>query len=223
MGERQYDDDEVAAIFKRAASPEHTGVAAPGQGKGLSLAALQEIGREVGISPEAIASAALSLEQGPAPKPATLLGLRIGAVDSAEFPRALTDADWARLVADARSTFNAAGVVRHDGPFRQWGNGNLKVLVEPTPTGHRLRLQTINSSAQGMVAGGLGALIAAAVTVVAAPNAPSAGAAFLALGGVTAFAAGWWQVRGWAKRRQAQFAALIARHRAASALPPASE
>jgi hypothetical protein len=223
MGERQYDDDEVAAIFERAASPEHAGVAAPGQGKGLSLAALQEIGREVGIAPEAIASAALSLEQAPAPKPATMLGLRVGAADLAEIPRPLSDADWARLVADARTTFNAAGVVRHDGPFRQWGNGNLKVLVEPTPTGHRLRLQTINSGAQGMVAGGLGALIAAAGTVVAAPNAPSAGAALLALGGVAAFAAGWWRVRGWAGRRQAQFAALIARHRAASALPPASE
>lgn len=223
MGERQYDDDEVAAIFKRAASPEYSTPATSPEGKGLTLAALQEIGREVGIAPEAIASAAQSLDQAPKAKPATVLGLRIGVVDAAEFDRPISDPEWERLVADLRSTFNAAGVVRYDGPFRQWGNGNLKVLAEPTPIGHRLRLQTTNGTAQRMVAVGLGAFIAAGGAMLAAPNAPTAGAAFLALGGVAALGVGWWRLKGWAGQRQAQFAALLARHRSARSLPPASE
>jgi len=64
MAERQYDDEEVAAIFKRAAESEHSVLPAPAEGQGLTLAALQDIGREVGIPPEAIANAARSLEQG---------------------------------------------------------------------------------------------------------------------------------------------------------------
>ena len=223
MGERQYDDEEVAAIFKRAASPEYSAPATSPEGKGLTLAALQEIGREVGIAPDAIASAAQSLDQAPRAKPATVLGIRIGVVDSAEFDRPISDPEWERLVADLRSTFNAAGVVRYDGPFRQWGNGNLKVLAEPTPSGHRVRLQTINGTAQRMVAVGLGALVAASGAILAAPNAPSAGATFLAMGGVAALGVGWWRLKGWADQRQAQFAALLGRHRSARTLPPASE
>ncbi len=223
MGERQYDQDEVAAIFKRAASQEHAGLPAPGEGQGLPLAALQEIGREVGFSPDAIASAALSLDQGPRAKPATLLGFRVGALDEAGFDRPISAVDWERLVADARSTFNAAGVVRFDGPSRQWSNGNLTILAEPTPTGHRLRLQTINGAAQRAVAAGLGAFLAAAGAMLVAPNAPSAGVGFLALGGVAALGIGGWRLRGWADLRQAQFAALIARHRSTGMLPPAAE
>jgi|CXWL01.1.fsa_nt_gi hypothetical protein len=223
MGERQYDDEEVAAIFKRAASPEYSVPATSPEGKGLSLAALQEIGREVGIAPESIAAAAQSLDQAPRSKPATILGLRIGVVDAAEFDRPISDPEWERLVADLRSTFNAAGVVRYDGPFRQWGNGNLKVLAEPMATGHRLRLQTTNGTAQRMVAAGLGAILAASGAMIAAPNAPSAGAAFLVMGGVAALGVGWWRLKGWADQRQTQFAALLARHRTARVLPPASE
>jgi hypothetical protein len=52
MAERRYSDEEVAAIFERASQPEHTTLPAAADGKGLTLAALQDIGREVGISPE---------------------------------------------------------------------------------------------------------------------------------------------------------------------------
>lgn len=221
MGERQYDDEEVAAIFKRAASPEYAAPASAPEGKGLTLSALQEIGREVGIAPEAIANAALSLDQAPRAEPATLLGLRIGVVDAAEFAGPLSDPEWERLVAELRSTFNAAGVVRYDGPFRQWGNGNLKVMAEPTPTGHRLRLQTTNGMAQRMVAAGLGAIITASGVMMAAPNAPKAGAALLVMGGVVGLGIGWWRLRGWAALRQAQFAALLQRHRSGRTLPAA--
>jgi hypothetical protein len=50
MSERRYTDEEVAAIFERAAETEHTTLPVPAVGKGLTLAALQEIGREVARS-----------------------------------------------------------------------------------------------------------------------------------------------------------------------------
>ena len=61
MSERQYNDEEVATIFERASETEHSGLPAPAEGKGLTLAELQDIGREVGISPESISIAARSL------------------------------------------------------------------------------------------------------------------------------------------------------------------
>ncbi len=69
---------------------------------GMTLAALQDIGREVGISPDSLSRAA----------------------------RSFSDSDWEVLVADLRTTFEALGAVRYDGPFRQWTNGNLQALAE---------------------------------------------------------------------------------------------
>src|ERR1043166_9016157 len=63
MDKRQYNDEEVAAIFERASETDHAALPQSAEGKGLTLAALQDIGREVGISPESIALAARSLEQ----------------------------------------------------------------------------------------------------------------------------------------------------------------
>lgn len=63
MTERRHNDDEVAAIFAYASKPQHTALPASTEGTGLTLAALQDMGRVVGISPEPIALAARSLDQ----------------------------------------------------------------------------------------------------------------------------------------------------------------
>src|SRR5438034_3446482 len=109
MTERQYSDDEVAAIFERASKTEPIGLAVPAEGKGFTLAALQDIGREVGLSPESIALAARSLDQAGRPAAQRFLGLPIGVGRTVEFDRPLADADWERLVADLRTTFAARG------------------------------------------------------------------------------------------------------------------
>ena len=62
MTDRRYNDDEVAAIFERASNAEHANLPASAEAGGLTLAALQEIGREVGISPDAVSRAARSLD-----------------------------------------------------------------------------------------------------------------------------------------------------------------
>jgi hypothetical protein len=216
MAERQYTDEEAAAIFERASEAEHTGLARPVEGKGLTLAALQEIGREVGISPESISLAARSLDQGGRVVSRTFMGLPIGVGRTVEFDQPLSDGDWEALVADLRTTFEARGAVRYDGPFRQWTNGNLQALLEPTVSGHRLRLQTVKGDARGLMTTGalaLGASAVLGVAVAAGLSDPGT----LSMVGLTAvfglgmFGAGGFRVSGWARRRRAQFEEDIAR------------
>ena len=168
MGERQYNDEEVAAIFERASQTEHAALPASTQGRGLTLAALQEIGREVGISPESISLAARSLDQAGRSASRRFMGLTIGVGRTVEFDQPLSESDWERLVADLRTTFEARGALKYDGPFRQWTNGNLQALVEPTPNGHRLRLQTVKGDSRALMTGGTVIMIERAEAVLPA-------------------------------------------------------
>ena len=209
MAERQYTDEEVAAIFERASETDHTAVPAPAEGRGMTLAALQEIGREVGISPEAISQAARSLDLTGRPAVRTFLGLPIGVGRTVEFDRPLSDADWEGLVADLRTTFEAPGRVRYDGPFRQWTNGNLQALLEPTPNGHRLRLQTRKGDSRTLMIWGTVVLGGAAATWMAFGMVGQVG--LMGLAGTVMFAAGALRQSSWARRRTMQFEAIIAR------------
>jgi hypothetical protein len=94
MSERRYTDEEVAAIFERAAEADHTALPVPAEGKGMTLAALQEIGREVGISPESISHAARTLDMVGHPASRTFMGLPIGVGLTVELDRLLSDSDW---------------------------------------------------------------------------------------------------------------------------------
>jgi hypothetical protein len=157
MGQRRYTEDEVTTIFERAAEarPEGRRRLASGQ-EGLTLSDLQEIGREVGIAPEAVAQAAASLDRSERPARRTFLGFPIGVGRSLELGRRLTEEEWERLVVDLRDTFDARGRVQIDGNFRQWTNGNLQALLEPTPGGQRLRLRTYRENSRMLMLAGLG-------------------------------------------------------------------
>jgi hypothetical protein len=226
MSERRYTDEEVAAIFERAAKTEHTALPVAPVGEGMTLAALQEIGREVGISPALILHAARSLEVAGKPTSRLFLGLPIGVGRTVEVDRPLSDADWERLVADLRETFEARGVVRYDGPFRQWTNGNLQALVEPTPSGHRLRLQTVKGNSRALMSGGIAALGVASATSIAVAAAGSfsngsvVGVGFMAAMGLGMFAVGALRLPGWARRRRTQIEAVTARLVIAAETPP---
>ena len=143
MTERRFNEAEVAAIFERATEAHHAGQRQLPSGEGMTLAQLQEIGREVGISPEQVAEAANAIDRVGSPTARKFLGLPIGVGRTIELDRRLTDDEWERLVVDLRETFDARGVLRHEGSLRQWTNGNLQALLEPTATGHRVRLRTM--------------------------------------------------------------------------------
>ena len=158
MPERRYSDEEIAAIFKRAAETEPSASPVLAEGQGMTLEALQEIGREVGLSPDTILQAARSLETTGKPASRRFFGFPIGVGRTIQLDRPLSEAEWGYLVTDLRETFSARGKLKSDGPFRQWTNGNLQALIEPTPDGERLRLQTLAGGPRSLMRSGVTAL-----------------------------------------------------------------
>lgn len=218
MTDRRYSRDEADAIFARAAQAEEraTGPGAPSEG--MSLAELQEIGREVGLSPAVVARAALALDQAGRPTSRRILGFPIQVGLNVSLGRVLTDDEWERLVVDLRTTFDARGVVRQDGNLRQWTNGNLQVLVEPGEGGHRVRMRTTNGLSRNMAASGVAILAAGAAMALSAVmggGAPDAGGlvgtALIAVLGTGMLGGAALRLPGWAAQRRRQMEAIAAR------------
>jgi hypothetical protein len=156
MAERRFNDAEVAQIFERATAVGSSGPRPEATLAGLTLHELQSIGKEVGIPAESIVRAAQALEPTEPQPPRKLFGLTIGVGHTVNLSRPLTDAEWERVVVDLRETFNARGKLESAGSLKHWSNGNLQVLLEPTATGHRIRMKTLKSDAYGWLGGGLG-------------------------------------------------------------------
>jgi hypothetical protein len=167
MTDRRFNEEEVAAIFKQATEAQQTPQRQLPTGEGLTLAELQEIGRQVGIAPELLVQAAVSVGQAGSPTSRKFLGLPIGVGRTIDLDRRLSDGEWERLVVDLRETFDARGTVNQQGSFRQWTNGNLQVLLEPTADGHRIRFRTVNAAARARMTAGLAVLGIAAATTIA--------------------------------------------------------
>jgi hypothetical protein len=226
MTERRYSEEQVAAIFERATEMQQSTRRQLPPGEGMTLADLQEIGREVGIPPEIVAQAARAIDQGGRPVSRTFLGLPIGVGRTIDLDRWLSEKEWERLVVDLRETFDARGTVRYDGPFRQWTNGNLQALLEPTATGHRICLRTVKGDARAFMTAGLGILgVAAAVLIPAVVTGQLGDAAaatgFLAAVGVGMFGVGALRLPGWARLRRHQMEGVAARLALeARSLPP---
>ena len=126
----------------------------------------------------------------------------------------VTEEEWQRLVVDLRETFDARGRLKDDGAFRQWTNGNLQALLEPTATGHQLRLKTLKGDAYAAMIGGIATVALSAVMSVAtfAGRVDRPGAAFtITAMGVVMFAFGALLVPRWARERQKQMEDIAAR------------
>lgn len=217
MTDRRYTDQEAAEIFERAASAEAERPRLA-SGEGMTLADLQQVAGEAGIDPALVAEAAQALDQRPASLARRFLGLPVGVNHSVDLGRPLLDEEWHTLVAELRETFQAAGLVRHDGPFRQWSNGNLKIMVEPSGSGHRVRFQTYNDGARLLMTTGAatlglsGALLMSSMLLPGvAQNGIPMGVSILAAMGVGFFGVGAFRLSAWARRRREQMEALGAR------------
>lgn len=146
--ERKYSEEEVTEIFEAAAREESVGKRALASRDGLTLAELQTIGGEVGLTPARIAEEAAALDASrEALVRKTYLGVPIAVGRSVDLARAPTDREWETLVAELREIFGAQGKIASHGSLREWRNGNLHASVEPTATGHRLRLGTLKGNA----------------------------------------------------------------------------
>ena len=211
--ERRYGDDEIAAIFSQASKEEARPPAVRSSRSdgpdGLTLAELQAIGREAGIAPDAVARAARALDARPSGGVRRLLGLPIGVERTVSLGRRLSDDEWERLVVRLREVFDARGTMSAHGNFRQWTNGNLQALLEPTESGHRLRLRTTRASARagigvGVMAMGMGVVVAIAGAAAGRFAAATPGVVFMALIGIGAIVSSVLPLPTWARLRGQQ-------------------
>jgi hypothetical protein len=207
--ERRYTDDEVAAIFEAASRPvaPRDEAAGPASPAGLTLARLQEIGREVGIAPEQIAAAAAALDRRRPPIPRrTDLGMPVSAAHIVDIPRPLTDREWSLVVADLRETFGAWGREGSQGETRMWWNNNLHAVVEPTHTGYRLRLGTLKADGFAMNRVGMVAIAMSVVVAFVVGGNADALPGVLAIGsmGAGVFAFNALRLPRWARLRERQ-------------------
>src|SRR6266404_442576 len=217
MAERRYNDKEIAAIFRAAAEE---GPQSPqrevARDEGLTLVELQAIGSEVGIPSDAVAQAARAVDVRFGAASRTFLGLPIGVARTVNLNRRLTDEEWERLVVQLREVFNARGRTRSEGSLRQWTNGNLQVLLEPTETGHRLRFGTVHGAARAAIGAGFGVLGIAAIVAVSGAiwgtlGDAISGIALMAAAGVGMIVSGALRLPRWARLRERQMEALAAR------------
>jgi hypothetical protein len=227
MTERRFSDAEVAQIFERATSGH--ALQATRAAEGMTLDELQSIGKEVGIPAEQIARAAMSLSTGDAKPTQRFLGMTTGVGHTVQLARKLTGDEWERFIVDVRETFNARGTMSSQGSLKQWSNGNLQVLLEPTEAGHRVRFKTVKGNAPGLVGGGLVITVAAVIgemTAVLTGVANDVGllASFGVLGavGIAAVATTALRLPLWASARRAQMEELGARVSAMALKPPAA-
>lgn len=227
--ERRYTDDEVADILDRATSSEtDPGRALTPSTTGLTIGELEAIGEEVGIPRSRIRDAASALDR-PSGRPTAerrFLGTTIGVGRTFHLPRPLSESEWNRLVVDLRDTFQAKGALRQDGDFRQWTNGNLQVLLEPTGDGARLRMKTLKGSAYSNLVGG-GALIGmgAIASLFATSAADLTIFVVMAVVGFVVHLSSRFSLPGWAREREQQMeeigAVVLARlDEDAKQLPP---
>jgi len=200
MADRRYNDKEIAAIFRAAAEQEPPSPQREvARDEGLTLAELQAIGGEVGISSDAVAEAARAVDVHLGAASRTLLGLPIGVARTVNLNRRLTDEEW------------------------QWTNGNLQVLLEPTDTGHRLRFGTVHGAARAAIGAGFGVLGVAAIVAVSGAiwgtlGDAMSGIALMVAAGVGMIVSGALRLPRWARLRQRQMEALATK----VALPPGS-
>ena len=212
--ERRYSEREVAAIFEWAAEAEVREEV--GAGEGLTLNELQRIGAEAGLSPAHIAEAAAVLDRDPPPSDllSRTLGVQRAVSHSVRLPAPLTDADWERLVAQFRSTFDANGKTTREGSLRTWSNSNLRIVTEPTQEGRqRLRFSTRNASLSNGITGGLINMLAGLVLFAvfaffdpAEPIFPVFALQFLLGAGLVGVSAA--RLKPWAQERAEQFERL---------------
>lgn len=224
--ERRFNEEETAFILERAAQTESdagdagmsltdTRHAAPTGG--MTIAQLQEIAAEVGLSSQAVAAAARAVERGDLvpTRQMTYAGLPIGVTRTIHLARNVTDSEWERLVVALRETFQARGRTGQEGTLRHWTNGNLQALIEPTDTGYQLRLRTIKSDARPLLFMGVAALATATATSVPLLTSPAApvkwlGPGLIAMAGVTAIARAVITLPRWARTRASQMEQLAA-------------
>jgi hypothetical protein len=186
MTEHRYDDDEVHAIFARAANRQEEAEQAEAASKaGLTLTELQQIGAAAGIDAEHVADAARALAlRGPG-SAVTEPSNPWEILHSQVLPVPVSDRAWEQVVGELRRTFKKNGTISQFGDSREWsssdeaGSTPIRLRIEPCAGGARvtLRRDAASEIKSGYVVGAsLGSLtVALAVMTLAGLDVQSGG------------------------------------------------
>lgn len=213
MPERRYSDEDVKRILFSAVESD-AALSTDATECGMTLAEIQSIAAEAGVSPASVGAAADALDHPPsAPANARVFGLPISVGHTVALPRALDDAEWRRLVAFLRDTFQAQGREEQVAGRREWRNGNLRITVESLGDSALLQMRTRKSDARSLIRAGISLLLGSVVVETATTLAhrgahAAAGVLTLALGGAAMAAVGALQLPSWSAARRKQFDAV---------------
>jgi len=116
---RRYGEDDIRKIFERAGSTEGSRQRTDISSEGLTLAELQVIAEEVGLSAARIAEAAATLNLPSARERRNLLGKPVSISQTVLLARLPTDYEWELLLAELRSTFGVLGRDQSKGNTRE--------------------------------------------------------------------------------------------------------
>jgi len=224
--ERRYQDHEIRQILDLAIGQEDRPAQSLPAVDGLTLLELQEVGREVGLHPDRITQAVAALEErGESVPRGTVLGLPTSVGRVVPLRRSPSDREWELLIAELRTTFGVKGEVTSHGGLREWSHGTLHAFIEPTETGHRLRLVDSSLAVGGIVLGGLvlafGLLILMVLLGKGDPGFKLAVPAFFSLLGGGLVAGSAISLPGWAREQERRME-HISRHAASLLALPES-
>jgi plasmid stability protein len=205
--ERRYQDHEIRQILDLAIGEEDSPAQSLPAIDGLTALELQEVGREVGLHPDRITQAVAAFEgRGESVPRGTALGLPTSVGRVIPLPRSPSDREWELLIAELRTTFGGKGEVTSHGGLREWSHGTLHAFIEPTETGHRLRLADSSVAVGGIGLGGFVLAFALLILVVLLgkddPGFRLAVPAFFALLGVSLVAGSAISLPRWAREQE---------------------
>jgi plasmid stability protein len=227
--ERRYQEHEIRQILDLAIGPDGAPAESLAAVDGLTLLQLQEVGREVGLPPHRITEAVATFQgRGVSVPRETALGLPISVGSILSLPRNPSDREWELLIAELRTTFGGKGEMTSHGGLREWSNGTLHAFIEPTETGHRLRLADSRMGAVGgMLVGGFFLAFALLILVVLLgkvdPGYRFAVPAFFSLIGGGLIAGSAMSLPGWAREQKRRMELINRRAVSLLALPGSTD
>ncbi len=221
---KRYTDEEVHAIFERAALRQEAAREAEDASRaGLSLEELQQIGAESGIDPTHVAAAAHALtfrSADAATERSTFLGMPTRLSTERILPGPISDEAWERIVPELRRIFKQDGLSGGVGRVREWtlrgdgkGSGSDRpAKVTLTPDGHGTHVsieQTMKGSVGGML-GGTGSFLFVPILIMVLnllgeQDAPLGVALLFLAIFFAAFGAAWGGLRAYGRRQEERF------------------
>ena len=145
---RRFTEEEAQRVFARAAERQHARAAPP---DGLTLAELQEIGRQAGLDPAHVVAAVAEGDVETEGRE-TWHGVPVGVHRTRLLPARISDAEWERVVDLLRAEFKTPGAAQQIGRRREWvsAGGSLAttVTVQERPDGDLVTVRTPNNARQ---------------------------------------------------------------------------